>query len=233
MLRLRDIMTRDVTSVSPEMPLDEFAELLTARHIGGAPVVSGRKVVGVVSAADVVTLAAMNSGEPPAEPESEAGDRWASELDLSPLEEEELPAGYFTGLWDITGEGLDGTWSEFTDERRESLHRSTVADVMSSDVLSLPPDTPIATAADFLKNRGVHRVLVISDDVLEGIVTSMDIVDAVAKQQISEPAIVYPHAADFDTGWAHEPIVPEHDPYPVRSLDGQVSPTVARYFEEA
>jgi CBS domain-containing protein len=231
MLRLREIMTRDVISVPPEMPLDELAELFTARHIGGAPVVSGGKIAGVVSATDVLTFAAMHSGESAAQPESEREDHWANELDLSPLEQEELPASYFTGLWDITGEGLDGTWSEFTDERPESLYRSTVADIMSSDVLSLPPETGVATAADFMMTRGVHRVLVMTGDVLEGMVTSMDVVDAMAKQQFSEASVVYPHEADFDTGWMHEPIVLEPDPYPVRSLDGRVSPTVARYFE--
>jgi hypothetical protein len=116
-LSLREIMTRDVTSVPPEMPLDELAELFAARHIGGAPVVSGGNVAGVVSAADVLTFAAMRSGESATQPESEGEDRWANELDLSSLEQEELPAGYLTGLWGITGEGLDGTWSEFTGGR--------------------------------------------------------------------------------------------------------------------
>jgi len=42
MLRLQDIMTRDVVTVSPELTLRDAMELLTSLHISGAPVVGNR-----------------------------------------------------------------------------------------------------------------------------------------------------------------------------------------------
>lgn len=54
MLRLRDIMTSDVATATPDMPLREAVTLLADNHIGGAPVVKGTKVVGVVSATDLL-----------------------------------------------------------------------------------------------------------------------------------------------------------------------------------
>ena len=54
MLRVSDIMTRDVLVATPDMTLREAAELFAAHHISGAPVVSGTHVVGVVSAADIL-----------------------------------------------------------------------------------------------------------------------------------------------------------------------------------
>lgn len=211
MLRLREIMTRDVVTVAPELPLDELVELFIARRIGSAPVVTGRKVVGVVSAIDLLTLAGTSRGQSRAAGEAGDEDHWANESDLSPLEQEELPAGSFTGVWDLPEESLGSDWSSIADEGRETLYRSTVADVMSHDVLWLPPETGIAAAADFMRAKRVHRVLVMTSGELEGIVTSMDIVEAVAKQQIPSPQIVFPHEADFDPGWSHEPIVPEVD----------------------
>ena len=47
-------MTQDVTTVSPEMPLKDAAELLARHRISGLPVVADGKVVGVLSEADIV-----------------------------------------------------------------------------------------------------------------------------------------------------------------------------------
>lgn len=54
-MRVADIMTTQVITVSPETTLKEVAGLLAARGISGAPVVdSERHVVGVVSEADIL-----------------------------------------------------------------------------------------------------------------------------------------------------------------------------------
>ena len=49
-----DVMTKDVISVPPDMPLKEVAKLLTEHGISGVPVVDGGRVVGVVSETDIV-----------------------------------------------------------------------------------------------------------------------------------------------------------------------------------
>jgi CBS domain-containing protein len=58
MLRLRDIMTRDVFSAAPDMTIRNAMELLSERHVSGAPVVDGGKVVGIFSATDLLALLA-------------------------------------------------------------------------------------------------------------------------------------------------------------------------------
>lgn len=57
-MRVSELMTREVVTVHPEMPLREAAALLADRRISGAPVVdeTGR-VVGVLSEADIVAKA--------------------------------------------------------------------------------------------------------------------------------------------------------------------------------
>ena len=39
MLKLRDIMTRDVVSATPDMTIRDAMQLLSERHLSGAPVV--------------------------------------------------------------------------------------------------------------------------------------------------------------------------------------------------
>jgi CBS domain-containing protein len=52
-MRVRDVMTTDVVSVSPDTPLKRVAALLVERRISGVPVVdSDNSVIGVVSEAD-------------------------------------------------------------------------------------------------------------------------------------------------------------------------------------
>jgi CBS domain-containing protein len=49
------VMTRDVYAVAPDTSIETAARLLTTRHIGGAPVVTGDgAVIGVISLFDLV-----------------------------------------------------------------------------------------------------------------------------------------------------------------------------------
>ncbi len=65
MLRLKDIMTRDVVSAAPDMTIRDAMELLSRRHVSGAPVVDGGKVVGVFSSTDLLAhLADLNDTTP-------------------------------------------------------------------------------------------------------------------------------------------------------------------------
>ena len=60
-MKVRDLMTRDVVTVTPETSLKEAASLLAAKRISGMPVVDDAgTVVGVLSEADIL---AKESGE--------------------------------------------------------------------------------------------------------------------------------------------------------------------------
>jgi CBS domain-containing protein len=65
MLRLKDIMTRDVVTATPCMTLRDAMALLSERHLSGAPVVDGGQVVGVFSATDLLAyIADLNDATP-------------------------------------------------------------------------------------------------------------------------------------------------------------------------
>ncbi|UCH34833.1 MAG: CBS domain-containing protein [Armatimonadota bacterium] len=55
----RDLMTRDVITVTPETPVSEIAKLLSEHNISGVPVVDeDGKLRGIISEADLVVRAA-------------------------------------------------------------------------------------------------------------------------------------------------------------------------------
>lgn len=54
-LQARDIMTRDVATVTADMPVHEIARMMTERHISGVPVVDGQhNIIGIVTEADLL-----------------------------------------------------------------------------------------------------------------------------------------------------------------------------------
>jgi CBS domain-containing protein len=55
MLTAKDIMTREVITFTPETSVAEAARVLVEKHINGAPVVSGGRIVGVLTQSDLVT----------------------------------------------------------------------------------------------------------------------------------------------------------------------------------
>jgi CBS domain-containing protein len=59
----RDVMTTNVVSVSPTESVDEAARLLTFHDVSGLPVCEGRRVVGVVSEADLIGKSGATVGE--------------------------------------------------------------------------------------------------------------------------------------------------------------------------
>lgn len=60
--RVEDVMTRNVVTVTPDMPLNEVARLLEKHGIKRVPIVKGGQLVGIVSRANLVqTIASSGS----------------------------------------------------------------------------------------------------------------------------------------------------------------------------
>jgi CBS domain-containing protein len=55
----------------------------------------------------------------------------------------------------------------------------------------MPSDTPVEDAADFMRSATIHRVLVMADGKLEGIVSTSDIAAAVADNRLSHRVYVF------------------------------------------
>ena len=171
---VKDIMHRDVVTASPDTTVRELAILLSDQGISGLPVVSpSGEVLGVVSSTDVVRTAAHSSEM------DMGGSRWVA---VAPpeatvdLEDEEVDSfsDYFLPEDSPT---FGAEWAPETGSAMDSL---TVGDIMTPVSFSVEPDSSVKELADFLVRGRIHRALVIEDGRLEGIVTSMDILKALA-----------------------------------------------------
>ncbi|HEX6941756.1 MAG TPA: CBS domain-containing protein [Gemmatimonadaceae bacterium] len=191
MLRLRDIMTTELVSVSPELSLRDAMELFVTHHVSGAPVVAQHRVVGVVSVTDLLGFVA---GAPGFRDEV----RFEASLDeletnAEPGEGDEPMANWFVELPTDESSDVVEQFNE-TGSRRPAIDRfaeHTVSEVMNDNVCSLPSGTRVDQAADFMRNAGIHRVLVMDDGALVGIVSMKDIADAVADHRLTERTYVF------------------------------------------
>lgn len=191
MLQLREIMTTDVVTVGPQTTLRDAADLLAARRLGGVPVVDGERVVGVVSAADLLDFVTSTPGVPaPGEEPRDLGDWEMPGWETG----DDPPARYFTDLWPDAGADASERLAEPATPEWDVLAEHTVSEVMTRRAIALPPTADAAAAADRMRTAGVHRVLVVDGGTLLGIVTTMDLARAVADHRLGTRTQVFDRA---------------------------------------
>jgi CBS domain-containing protein len=172
MLALRDIMVSDIATLAPDDTLREAITLLSERCITGAPVVSVSSVVGVISAMDIMDFAA-NVARARADTQDTA--TWQAGNEAG----EGNSGSFFTEPWD----GIDDEL-EVGEEFGDVLEDHTVDEAMTRGLLMLPADTEVHAAAAFMIEHGIHRILVVDDGQLEGLVTTTDFLRLVADRRL-------------------------------------------------
>jgi CBS domain-containing protein len=176
------------------MSLRSAARLFVRSRISGAPVVDAEgSCVGVLTASDFVrwTQDEVPSAEDlplPACPYQQKGRLLTGEdAVICILAEGNCPwqktrpgtGGRHTTLCQLPS-GIYSDWQQVT----KNLPRSAVRRYMTADVVTVGPDTPLPELARVMVHAGIHRVLVV-DELRRptGIVTSMDILAAVARAE--------------------------------------------------
>ena len=84
--KVSDVMTRQVVSITEDMPLAAIAGILEKRHIKRVPVMRDGKLVGIVSRADLVRalLAGRAAPAPSTASDSDIRDHFLARLDKEP-----------------------------------------------------------------------------------------------------------------------------------------------------
>jgi CBS domain-containing protein len=181
MLTVRDLMTTDVATVDPDLTLREAVELFTQRHVSGAPVTAGGRLLGVLSASDVLAFEGATPGIPTERPELEL-EEWNEPTEW--VEGEEAPAAFFNDLWSDAGADVLERFAEVSGPEWDRLAEHTVGEAMTPSLCSVAPFVDVYTAAEYMVRAGVHRLIVLEDGRLVGVLSSMDIVRAVAEQRL-------------------------------------------------
>lgn len=181
-MKVADLMTRDVITVGPETTLREVASLLATEHIGGAPVVTNESILGVVSATDLVDFDAESTGVPArrelqAEGFGEVPEEPAWEVRTG----QEAVGDYFTGFWKEAGADVVERYEEPTGPEWNVLDEHVASEIMTRAVFSVTPDTDVEEAARRMLEAEVHRALVLEDDRLVGVLSTLDILRAVVE----------------------------------------------------
>ena len=197
MLRLRDIMTTEVVTLDPNVTIREAMDTFTSRRISGAPVVEGGGVVGVVSATDLLELAAALPGVPT---ERDLATDLLDDVRGDDIDVEQLPnesrndpsALFFTDLWDDAGATVVERMAVPLTAEWNFLEEHMVSEAMTrAPVHSLTPETFVTTAADYMRRERIHRVLVMTGRTLVGLVTTSDITAAVADGKLTAHTYVF------------------------------------------
>ena len=185
MVPLSEIMTTELVTVSPQLTLQEVARVFAASGISGAPVVSGRGLVGVSCTTDLVEFETTNPGTPR---QREERTEWGEIETLPAMDgsEESEPGLYFTEFWDDAGADVLERFRSDTPEWNR-LAETTVGSAMTTSVVSLHPGAAVQEAARIMLGAGVHRILVVDESgELIGLVSSSDMVRAVSDRGLAE-----------------------------------------------
>lgn len=156
-LTAADILCAEVLTIPVDEPVGEAVRRLLEAHVSGAPVVGeGGEVLGVVSLTDVAE--AMDGRAPTARATAGEEDRSAGEYYRGPALAAPL----------------------FRHEPAPPLFARPVADIMTPYVIDVAPDTPIAQVCRRMCDMHLHRVLVTENGRLCGVISALDVLEAVA-----------------------------------------------------
>lgn len=181
MLKVRDLMRTDVVTVRIEDSARTLARVLADSEISGVPVLDAQgRVVGVASATDLVRLAADETDV------TLSAVSMRPDIDRTPdpdQDPDDAPEADALGFFLPEDSPFQGT--ELLDQFPETSFDSvSVGDVMTPVTFSVGPDMPVPELCEFLVRGRIHRALVVDDEELLGIVTSQDILKAVAEDRI-------------------------------------------------
>jgi CBS domain-containing protein len=195
MLRVNEIMSPHVVTLTPDQTLRQAVETLVSCRIGGAPVVEGDEVVGVLSAADILEFESMTPSDEESDVEHPEDEDDEESLDDEVVEEwqegSDLTSTYFTDLWTTRGPDTVERIAAQQGSAWDMLGDHAVSEAMSRTVCTVKPNAEVSWAAQRMLAAGAQRALVTDGKTLMGIVTTTDILRAVAEQRLSVRRFVF------------------------------------------
>ena len=157
-VRARELMQRDVVTLSAGTTIGDAIRTLEICRISGAPVLdAGGRAIGVFSGADIARGDHVRSGRLESE-------RWQYYF-ANPLEESR----------DDRVSGDEEIFAK-TDYSDAVLGEKRVEDWMSEKVISVDPDAELPEVCRVMRDENIHRVLVTEENAVLGIISTFDIV---------------------------------------------------------
>lgn len=176
----RDVMTRNIVTVTSSTTLVDLERLLISRQIGGTPVKEQCQLVGMVSRSDIIRVLSYEQSVA------------------------EVQSGAFRNESGITDRRAIELIGGHVGERMQTLR---VKDAMTPIRASVSPTSSLQEIATLMVKCRVHRVLVMEDGVARGIVARSDLIRLVADGQLAEQDLAAPSTAAPAADSAARPVV--------------------------
>ncbi|HEX9906895.1 MAG TPA: CBS domain-containing protein [Thermoplasmata archaeon] len=155
MLNVREVMTKDVATISPDTSVKDAAAMLAQRDISGVPVIEGGRIIGTFSEEDV--LRAIKT----------------TKKDLRLV---------YPSISSIGIAFQEQITQREIIEAYEEMGSMPVRHVMSKDFQTVAPDLPLSDAIKKMVERGIHRLPVVEKGTLVGIITRGDVIRGLARE---------------------------------------------------
>jgi len=161
-LQVREVMTQSVTTLGPDLSLTEMERVLLAAGISGAPVVERGALVGIVSRSDAI------------------------EFLYGEQKRSQKVSGFYTSPFPIALSALE----HLARDRRDIAERMTktrVREIMTPNPRTVSPTDSLSDAARAMWEEHFHRVPVVEQGKVVGILSSLDIARLVAERGVGPP----------------------------------------------
>ena len=143
MIKAREIMTRDVVTLTADMDFAAAAKVLLDNHFNGAPVVDDQgRLLGILCQSDLVA------------------------------QQKRLPV---PTLFTLLDSFVQLTSTKHLEKQVRKIAALTVAEAMTSDPVTVTPDTTIETIAGLMVDSNLHTLPVEEDGKLVGIIGKEDV----------------------------------------------------------
>jgi CBS domain-containing protein len=151
MKTVKEFMNRKVVCLNSDDTVFDAAKILSQLNIAGAPVVEKEKIVGIISISDIIRFIDIKLGTLP-----QIGTPGLSTLLLVMLQMQKVHSDFKKEIKKITA--------------------TKVKDVMSKNIISIPPTATIIEVAELMEKHDVNRLPVIDNGKIIGIVARADII---------------------------------------------------------
>ncbi|WP_297982958.1 CBS domain-containing protein [uncultured Methanobrevibacter sp.] len=194
---VKEIMTRDVISISPKYSIKESVAVMTENGIGSLPIVDKEdKLVGIVTERDfALALAGSLTNEKvgdimvknvitttPGTPiESCSKIMVRNNLRRIPVVEEDNLVGIVTSTDILRFFGDKETFATMTSNSGLDVLKRKISEIVKPNISITEPSVKLGDLCELLAEKNIGGVPVVEDDQLVGIVTERDILNTVLK----------------------------------------------------
>ncbi|MGC8993402.1 MAG: CBS domain-containing protein [Candidatus Aenigmatarchaeota archaeon] len=145
---VKDIMSKNVITISPEENISKAIELMAKNNISGLVVVENEKVVGIISESDIL------------------------EILKSPFPEIKNLTNVTLSIFMLLKKGIESF------NYAKKIAKLKVKDLMTKRVFYVGPNDTIEEAARIMSEKDIRRLPVIDEGKLVGIISRTDILRA-------------------------------------------------------